>query len=128
MLKRLYKQSKGRSKEQNVGIKKSEPDCKKVKIQFYPPEENDALVIGFSRGKGGGGGTPGHMWGNQGPCGNFATNSNDAPTRGENVGRGERNLGASCVFARLKKRLPGRTRMCVLKSIDYYFIFCVCMK
>ena len=43
---------KGRSKEQNEGIKKSEPDCKKVKIQFYPPEENDALVIGFSRGKG----------------------------------------------------------------------------
>jgi len=43
---------KGRSKEQNVGIKKSKPDYKKVKIQFYPPEENDALVIGFSRGWG----------------------------------------------------------------------------
>jgi len=45
---------KGRSKEQNVGIKKSKPDYKKVKIQLYPPEENDALVIGFSRGRGGG--------------------------------------------------------------------------
>jgi len=44
---------KGRSKEQNVGIKKSKPDCKKVKIQVYPPEENDALVIGCSRGRGG---------------------------------------------------------------------------
>ena len=60
MRKRLYKENevlekpldKGRSKEQNVGIKKSKPDYKKVKIQFYPPEENDALVIGFSRGRG----------------------------------------------------------------------------
>jgi len=43
---------KGRSKEQNVGIKKSKPDYKKVKIQLHPPEENDALVIGFSRGRG----------------------------------------------------------------------------
>ena len=63
---------------------------------------------------GGGGGNRGHMWVNQGLCGNFAMNSNDAPTRGEN-----------CVFARLKKRLRGRTKMCVLKSIHYFLFLCV---
>ena len=56
----------------------------------------------------GGGGNLGHMWGNQGLCGNFETNSNDAPTRGENVGTlllaRREDLGSKLCFRSIEEK------------------------
>ena len=69
-----------------------------------------------------GGGNPGHMWGNQGLCGNFATNSNDAPTRGGNVGT---LLLAKC-FRLIEEKIAGKNEnVCVKIHRLFFYFLCV---
>ena len=76
--------------------------------------------------------TPGRTWGNQGLCGNFATNSNDAPTCRENVGtlllarREER--GSKLCFRSIEEKTAGKNENVCVKIHRLFFIFCVCMK
>ena len=83
-------------------------------------------------GRWGGGGNPGHMWGNQGLCGNSATNSNDAPTRGENVGTlllaRRKELGSNLCFCSIEEKIPGKNENVCVKIHRLLFIFGVCMK
>ena len=77
-------------------------------------------------------GTTGHMWGNQGLCGNFATNSNDAPTRGENVGTvllaRREELGNKLGFCSIEEKIAGKNENVCVEIHRLFFIFCVCMK
>ena len=81
---------------------------------------------------GGGGGNPGQMWGNQGLCGNFATNSNDAPTRRENVGTlllaRREELGSKLCFRSIEEKIAGKNENVCVKIHLLFFICCVCMK
>ena len=95
------------------------------------------LIIGFAKGGGWGcgrGSSTGHVWRKGGLCGNFATNSNHCGvldlwcpnSRGKcgdfasSKARG--NWEQVVFFAWLMKRLQGRMRRCVLKSIVYFVL------
>ena len=70
------------------------------------------------------------MWGNQGLCGNFATNSNDAPTRGENVetlllARRE-ELGSKLCFRSIEEKIAGKNEnVCVKIHRLFFYFLCV---
>ena len=72
------------------------------------------------------------MYGNQGLCGNFATNSNDAPTRGENVGTlllaRREELGSKLSFRSIEEKNAGKNENVCVKVRRLFFIFCVCKK
>ena len=75
-----------------------------------------------------GGGEPGQILGNQGLCGNFATNSNDAPTRWENVGTlllGRREeLGSKLCFRSIEEKIAGKNKnVCVKIHRLHFFVF-----
>ena len=72
------------------------------------------------------------MWGNQGLCGNFATNSIDAPTHGENVGTlllaRREELGSKLCFRSIEEKNAGKNENVCVKVRRLFFIFCVCKK
>ena len=78
-----------------------------------------------------GGGTPGHMWGNQGLCGNFATDSNDASTCGENVGTlllaRQEELGSKLCFCSTEEKNAEKNENACVK-IHRLFLFFVCAR
>ena len=70
------------------------------------------------------------MWGNQGLCGNFATNSNDAPTRGENVGTlllaRREELGSKLCFRLIEEKIAGKNEnVCVKIHRIFFILLCV---
>ena len=71
------------------------------------------------------------MYGNQGLCGNFATNSNDALTRGENVGTlllaRREELGSKLSFRSIEEKNAGKNENVCVKVRRLFFIF-VCAR